>query len=565
MAIEMATTPKTETPGAGTDMEPEITKSDDHDGDQTKPKIYPMGWRLHALTAGLCLSMLLSTLETTIVSTSLVSMANDLQGFGQAGWVVTAYFLTYTGFLVIYAKLSDIFGTKLLVLCAITLFTVFSLACGASSTMLQLIVFRAIQGMGGSGIYSLATVMTPLMVPPAKYPTYIAIMSSVFAISSVLGPLLGGVISDHDAWRWVFWLNGPGGAVAFILISIAIPFSFPYPGPARFFTTLVSEKAWRRIDYVGAFSSLGASILLVFALEQAGVEYPWNSAPIIVCFVLSGMFWILFIGWERNLSRRTGSCEPMFPWRLACNRFALGLLLNAFLTGFPFMAAIITIPQRFQVVNGLGAIDAGIRMLPLLLCSPIATIVASVLLSKLRLPPLYVLVAGCSLQTIGVGLFSSLDSSHLEVPSYQYGYQVLMGCGFGLNLSTVLMMVPLVVKQKDMPVMMGAATQIRVLGGTIGLAICSALLSNHVASETADLLSPREQATLLQSSQNIRGLPLRLQIQVRQMYAAGYSQQMRVMLYFCIVSLLSLTLLCEWPPRRLRTTEDGEIAAPEDK
>lgn len=114
------------------------------------------------------------------------------------------------------------------------------------------------------------------------------------------------------------------------------------------------------------------------------------------------------------------------------------------------MAAIITIPQRFQVVNGLGAIDAGIRMLPLLLCSPIATIVASLLLSKLRLPPLYVLVAGCSLQTIGVGLFSSLDSSHIEVPSYQYGYQVLMGCGFGLNLSTVLMMVPLVVKQTDM-------------------------------------------------------------------------------------------------------------------
>lgn len=252
------------------------------------------------------------------------------------------------------------------------------------------------------------------------------------------------------------------------------------------------------------------------------------------------------------------------------------------------MAAIITIPQRFQVVNGLGAVDAGIRMLPLLLCSPIATILASVLLSKLRLPPLYVLVAGCSLQTVGVGLFSSLNSSNLEVPSYQYGYQVIMGCGFGLNLSTVLMMVPLVVKQQDMreisppsgnpncrtcvmadrpclAVMMGAATQIRVLGGTIGLAICSALLSNYVASHTSDLLSPREQAALLKSSQSIWDLPLGLQTQVREVYATGYSQQMRVMLYFCIVSLLSLTLLAEWPPRRLRTTEDGEIAAPEDK
>ncbi len=123
---------------------------------------------------------------------------------------------------------------------------------------------------------------------------------------------------------------------------------------------------------------------------------------------------------------------------------------NAFLTGFPFMSAIITIPQRYQVVNGTTAVDAGIRMLPLLLCSPIATVLASLLLSKLKLPPLYVLLAGCSLQTLGVGLFSSLDSSNLDVSPSQYGFQIIMGCGFGLNLSTVLMMVPLVVNQKDM-------------------------------------------------------------------------------------------------------------------
>ncbi|KAK4234164.1 major facilitator superfamily transporter [Achaetomium macrosporum] len=529
----------------------------------TRPKVYPQGWRLHALTAGLCVSMLLSTLETTIVGTSLVSIVNALQGFSQAGWVVTAYLLTYTGFLVIYAKLSDILGTKLLILFAVGLFAIFSMACGVTETMLQLIIFRSIQGVGGSGIYSLVTVMTPLMVPPAKYPTYIAIISSVFAISSVLGPLLGGVISDHTTWRWVFWLNGPGGAVAILLIGISIPFSFPYPGPARFFSSLVTDRAWRRVDFFGAFSSLAASILLVFALEQAGVEYPWNSAAIIVSFVLSGVFCIIFIGWERGLSLRDTVCEPMFPWRLACNRFVLGLLLNAFLTGFPFMAAIINIPQRLQVVNGTTAVDAGIRMLPLLLCSPIATVVSSLLLTKLRLPPLAVLLAGCSLQTLGVGLFSSLDSSDLNVPPSQYGFQVIMGCGFGLNLSTVLMMVPLVVRQRDMAVTMGAATQIRVLGGTIGLAICSALLSNHVTRQTSGLLTPEQQSALLQSFQTIRGLSPELQVKIREVYAVGYSQQMRVMLYFCIVSLVSLSLLFEWPPRRLRTTEDGEIATPD--
>ncbi|KAK4125841.1 MFS general substrate transporter [Parathielavia appendiculata] len=541
----------------------EMVNLEDNEPQQLKPKIYPKGWKLHALTAGLCLSLLLSTLETTIVSTSLVSMVNEFQGFGQAGWVATAYFLTYTGFLVIYAKFSDIFGTKVLILGAITLFAVFSIACGVSNNMLQLVIYRSIQGIGGSGIYSLVTVMTPLMVPPAKYPTYIAIISSIFAISSVLGPLLGGFISDHTTWRWVFWLNGPGGALAIFLISISIPFNFPYPaGPSRFFSTFVSQKAWSRVDFLGAFASLATSILLVFALEQAGVEHPWNSAAVIASFVLSAVFWVVFVGWERSLSNRGSICEPIFPWRLACNRFVLGLLLNAFLTGFPFMAAIITIPQRFQVVNGTTAINAGIRMLPLLLCSPIATVVASLLLSNLRVPPLYVLLVGCSVQTLGVGLFSSLDPSSLDVPSFQYVYQVIMGCGFGLSLSTVLMMVPLVVKHGDMAVTMGAATQIRVLGGTIGLAISSALLSNHVTSQTAGFLTSAEQAALLKTSQSIRQLSSELQVSVREIYAAGYNQQMRVMLYFCVASLTSLVLLVEWPPRRLQTSDDGEIAVP---
>lgn len=121
--------------------------------------------------------------------------------------------------------------------------------------------------------------------------------------------------------------SGPGGAIALVFLSISIPFSFPYPVPARFFSTLVSERAWRRVDFLGAFASLAASILLVFALEQAGVEYPWNSAAIIASFVLSSVGWVIFVSWERGLSVRNSVCEPMFPWRLACNRFVLGLLL----------------------------------------------------------------------------------------------------------------------------------------------------------------------------------------------------------------------------------------------
>ncbi|KAK3390170.1 major facilitator superfamily transporter [Podospora didyma] len=531
------------------------------DVDETKIKIYLTGWRLHALTAGLCLSLLLSTLETTIVSTSLVSIINALQGFSQSGWVVTSYLLTYTGFLITYAILSDILGCKLLLLFAIGLFTIFSIACGVSNSILPLIIFRAFQGMGASGIYSLVTVMTPLMVPPAKYATYIAVFSSVFAISSVLGPLLGGAITDNATWRWVFFLNGPGGALAIALVAVSAPLSFPYKPRPRFFASLVADRAWKRVGFLGAFTSWAASILLVFALQQAGVAYPWDSGPIVASFVLAGLLWIAFALWERRVSLKDGVCEPMFHWRMACNRFVLGLLLNAFLTGFPFMAAIINIPQRLQTVNGTTAGEAGLRLLPLVLCSPFATVVAGFLVSKLRVPPLYVLLVGGILQTVGVGLFSSLDNaSSFDIPPSQYGYQVIMGFGFGFNLSTILMMAPLVVEQKDMAVIMGSVTQIRVLGGTIGLAICSALLVNRITSETSEFLSPSQAAALLQSFQSAKLLPPELQHRVRSAFAVAYSQQMRAMLYFCAVSLLSLGLLVERRPRRMsKTAGNGEL------
>ncbi|KAI0097180.1 major facilitator superfamily transporter [Nemania sp. FL0031] len=526
----------------------------------TKPKVYHVGWRLHALTAGLCVSLLLSTLETTIVSTSLVSIVNALHGFDRSSWVVTSYLLTYTGFLIIYAKLSDILGCKLMLLCAITLFTVFSIACGLSNSMFLLIILRAFQGAGASGIYSLSTIIVTMMVPPAKYAIYIAITTSVFAISSVLGPILGGAINDHTTWRWVFFLNGPGGILAAALVAFSIPFGFPYGKSNKFFRTMIESKAWKRIDFLGALLSLAASILLVFALQQGGVAYSWNSSAIIASFVVSGLLWIGFVLWERKLSLQPIVCEPLFPWRLAKNRFILGLLINGFLTGFPFMAAIINIPQRLQTVNSTTAIGAGIRLLPLLLLSPVASALSGLFISKMGVPPLYLLIIGGSLQTIGVGLFSSLDSSNLAIPPAQYGYQVIMGLGFGCNLSTILIMVPMIVGEKDIPVSMASVTQIRVLGGTIGLATCSAILVNYIKDNASKFLTPDQIAAILLSSSNISSLGQEMQSRTRMLFAEAYSQQMRTMLYFSIASLFSLLLLVEKRPRRVEDLESGRIS-----
>ncbi|KAH9987852.1 hypothetical protein F4779DRAFT_632328 [Xylariaceae sp. FL0662B] len=245
-------------------------------------------------------------------------------------------------------------------------------------------------------------------------------------------------------------------------------------------------------------------------------------------------------------------CEPMFPWRLVLNS-------NGSLTGFPLMAAIFNISQRLQTVNSTSPIDAGIRLLPLLLLhqifqyllSPVASATSGLLITKLKIPPLYVLTLGGSLQTIGVGLFSSISLSDLQIPSAQYGYQVIMDLGFGFNLSTILMMVPMVVDEKDMPVTMAAVTQIRVLGGTIRLAACSAILISHIKEQASTFLTSYQVALILMSSSNIVLLPPQDQIQTRMVLAAEFSQQMRIMLYFSITAIVSLLLLIERRPRRV--------------
>jgi MFS family permease len=288
------------------------------------------GWRLYFLTFGLCLSLLLSTLETTIISTALVSISNAMGGFQDRDWVVTSYLLTYTGFLVIYAKFSDIFGAKFMMLLALLVFTVFSVACGAATGMTELIVLRSFQGLGASGIYSMVGVVTANVIPPSKFSKYMAVISSVFAVSSVLGPVLGGAITQHTTWRWVFLLNAPGGAAALGLIIFTLPsdFSAVEEGIWTRLRNRFTISSFKRLDLIGSGLMLAASILLVFALEEAGSRYAWASGVILGTLLVSVVAWAAFVGWEILIDkRRTMTAEPIFPMRLLKRRVVAGMLL----------------------------------------------------------------------------------------------------------------------------------------------------------------------------------------------------------------------------------------------
>ena len=271
--------------------------------------------------------MFLSSLETTIVSTSLVTISDSLNGYSQASWIITAYLLTYTGFLIAWAKVSDIVGRKTCLITSIIIFIIASGACGAAQTMTQLIIFRAFQGVGGSGTMSLGFVVVPEMVPATKYAMYGSITSFTFAIAYLLGPMLGGVINDNTTWRWVFLINPPAGALALVLVLIVMPTGFPDLSPNRTRKRITSSELISRVDFPGFLLLLSACAFLVVALEESGIQYAWSDPIPIAFLVLSGLLWIGFFVWSKIVTSEKRTQEPVFTWAFIQNREFLGVLL----------------------------------------------------------------------------------------------------------------------------------------------------------------------------------------------------------------------------------------------
>ncbi|KAK6198441.1 Type I Iterative PKS [Pestalotiopsis sp. IQ-011] len=364
--------------------------------------------------------MLVIILDASIVSTSLVTISVNLSDFVNSPWVALSYLLAYMGFAVLFARLSDIFGRKALLVTAWTLFTAFSLACGLAPDMKSLIAFRAFQGIGGSGLYSLA--QTGLFeVGPKDKPSLLgALIGMTLAISFVLGPVLGGSITNFCSWRWIFYIN-----------------------------------------------------LLVFSLQQAGAfNYAWNSPVIIAALSISLLSWIAFVTSEVYLGRRHHPyLRPVLPVRIISQRPFLAALSCSFFAGIQYLALIIILPERFQIVNGDSSLMAGIHLLPQLGACAFGSFLAGVVSSK-RNNTAYTLIAASCLQLVGLILLSLLSDVDTEIYA-QYGYQVIFGLGIGLSFASVTILTSVRSHQDDLAVAQGALAQARVFGGAIGIAVCS--------------------------------------------------------------------------------------------
>ncbi|KAF5673620.1 major facilitator superfamily domain-containing protein [Fusarium circinatum] len=473
---------------------------------------------------GLWICLFLSALETTIVATALRTISDDLNGLTQSNWVVVAYLLTYNGFLLLFSKLTDVFGQKTLLIVAQVMFLISSLACGAAQTMPQLIVFRAFQGLGGSGIYS----------------TVFIIIAKIVTVERV-GPILGGAIVENTTWRWVFFINGPGIAISLAFVIPAIP------GANH---RLFGKDQIQRVDAIGGFLSLAWPILLVFALQEAGDGYGWNSSVIIGTLVGSVIGLVSFVAYEVWVQRQSRP-EPIFPIRLL-QSLSLSLnLINMFAMGACFYAAIILLPQRFQSVNGLSALSAGLKMLAFTLVSPVFSMACGVALSKKPLAVYILLFTGAALTTLGMGLLSSLpDSGPVSNPAY--GYEVILGVGLGLMMPSLIFLLKVEFDDENLAAVMGANNTVRTLGGCVALAVCSTVLHTGLNRQLATFLTPKQIAAVLSSSAAIDELSDSEALQVRKAYGISYDTQCRALLAFAGLGVVAASGL--WlTSKKLRT------------
>jgi EmrB/QacA subfamily drug resistance transporter len=463
------------------------------------------GWGLATVLIALMLTLLLAALDQTIVSTALPTIIGDLHGFDRYTWVVTAYLLTETTVIPIVGKLSDQFGRKWFVIAGVIIFLIGSALSGASQTMNQLIAFRGVQGIGAGFLFALIFTLIGDIFTPAERARWQGLFSGVFGLASVIGPTLGGWITDHTTWRWVFYVNLPLGIIALLMLFFGLPTSISvrtnrYTGWA----------AVRRIDVVGALTAAGATVCLLLGLTWGGVTYPWDSAQVIGILAAAAALYITFI-----VNERFFAVEPILPLDLFKNQvFAAGALLSL-TVGMALFAVVIYLPLFIQGVLGQSATNSGAVVTPLTLTLAFGAAVVGQVIARVGRYQ-FIAIIGAAVLTLGVVLLTRMDSSTSvgEVTRDM----IVVGLGLGMLQPVLTLAVQNAIPRSRLGVGTSAVTYLRTMGQTLGVAIIGSVVTNTIASDLAKRLPT--QATQLPP--RVLGLATSQQVLIN----PGYRQQL---------------------------------------
>ncbi|MFB6852664.1 DHA2 family efflux MFS transporter permease subunit [Streptomyces sp. NPDC056341] len=487
----------------------------------------------------LLLGMLLAALDQTIVSTALPTIVSDLGGLEHLSWVVTAYLLASTAATPLWGKLGDQYGRKKLFQIAIVIFLISSALCGMAQNMPQLIGFRALQGVGGGGLMVLSMAIVGDIVPPRDRGRYQGLFGAVFGATSVLGPLLGGLFTEHLSWRWVFYVNLPIGVVALAVIATTLHI------PVR--------SAKHTIDYLGTFLIACVATCLVLVASLGGTTWDWDSAQIIGLAVLGVVLAVVFVQVERR------AAEPVLPLKLFRIRtFTLSAVIS-FVVGFAMFGAMTYLPTFLQVVQGISPTMSGVHMLPMVIGLLLSSTASGQIVSRTGRWKVFPIV-GTGVTAIGLLLLHQMDenSSTGEMSAYFF----VFGLGLGLVMQVLVLIVQNAVSYEDLGVATSGATFFRSIGASFGVAIFGTIFASRLGDKLTDALAGRSlppgvDVNALQSDpRGIGELPPALRGPVLHAFASSITD---VFLYAAPVALVAFALAWFLREDKLR----GSVTAPD--
>ncbi|HEV7752121.1 MAG TPA: DHA2 family efflux MFS transporter permease subunit [Baekduia sp.] len=421
--------------------------------------------RVLIVASGLMLVMLLASLDQTIVSTALPTIVGDLGGLQHISWVVTAYLLAITAVTPLYGKLGDLYGRKVVLQGALVLFLIGSALCGLAQGLTELIVFRAIQGLGGGGLMVSAQAAIGDVVAPSQRGRYSGLFGAVFGVSSVAGPLIGGFLTTHVSWRAIFYVNLPLGALAFAVLAVTLP--------------SVSERRRHEIDYLGtALLALGLSALIL-ATTLGGTTFDWAS-PEIVGMGIVCVASLVVLGFVEQRA-----AEPILPPSLFRNRVFVVCAAVSLVVGFALFGALTYLPLFQQVVRGLSPTASGLQLIPVMAGLLTSSIISGQIITRTGRYKIWPIL-GTAIAAVGLYLLSSLDE-HTATGAAAF-HMLILGLGLGMVMQVLILAVQNSVSYEQLGVATSGATLFRSIGGSLGTAVLGAIFTGRLTRELADKL-----------------------------------------------------------------------------